>query len=173
MAENRLVSLEKRLERNPVLEKRYKETIDQYISKGFARKLTQNENRNTSDIANFAPHHCVLNPKKLDKVRRVFDAGAKFKRISLNDNLLNGPDLLNSLITILIPFRLGQNAVIADIEQMFHQLKVRQSDQDALKFLWRTTKFENPVDYVMTTHLFGKNYSACVANYGLRKCAKD
>ena len=120
LAENRLVSLEKRLERNPVLEKRYKETIDQYISKGFARKLTQNENRNTSDIANFAPHHCVLNPKKLDKVRRVFDAGAKFKRISLNDNLLNGPDLLNSLITILIPFRLGQNAVIADIEQMFH-----------------------------------------------------
>ena len=31
LAENRLVSLEKRLERNPELEKRYKETINQYI----------------------------------------------------------------------------------------------------------------------------------------------
>ena len=124
LAEIRFVSLEKRLERNPVLEKRYKETITQHILKGYARKLTQNEIRNTSEITNFIPHHCVLNPKKSDKVRAVFDAGARFKGISLNDNLLKGPDLLNSLITILIRFRLGQYAVIADIEQMFHQLKV-------------------------------------------------
>ena len=67
---NRLVSLEKRLERNLVLEKTYKETINQYISKGYARKLTQNETRNTSDITNFIPHHCVLNPKKPDRVRQ-------------------------------------------------------------------------------------------------------
>ena len=45
---------------------------------------------------------------------------------------------------------MGQYALIADIEQMFYQLKVRENDQDALMFLWRTTKFENPVDYVMT-----------------------
>ena len=135
LAEIRFVSLEKRLERNPVLEKRYKETITQYILKGYARKLTQNEIRNTSEITNFIPHHCVLNPKKSDKVRAVFDAGARFKGISLNDNLLKGPDFPNSLITILIRFSLGQYAVIAEIEQMFHYLKVRKNDQDALRFL--------------------------------------
>ena len=59
-------------------------------------------------------------------MRAVFDADLKFKGISLNDNLLKDPDLLNSLITILICFRLGQYTVIADIEQMFHQLKVRE-----------------------------------------------
>ena len=68
-------------------------------------------------------------------MRAVCDAGAKFKGISFNDNLLKGPDLLNSLITILICFRLGKYAVIADIEQMFHQLKVRENDQAALRFL--------------------------------------
>ena len=56
---------------------------------------------------------------------------------------------------------------------MLHQLKVRESDQDALRFLWWTIKFENPDDYVVTVHLFGKNDSTCVANYGLKKCAKD
>ena len=55
LAENRLVSLEKRLDRNPVLEKRHKETFKQYISKGYVRKLTQNEIRNTSDITNVIP----------------------------------------------------------------------------------------------------------------------
>ena len=57
LAENRSVSLKKRLERNPVLEKRYKETIKQYISKGYVRKPTQNEIRNTLGITNFIPHH--------------------------------------------------------------------------------------------------------------------
>ena len=68
---------------------------------------------------------------------------------------------------------MGQYAVIADIEQMFHQLKVKKSDQDALRFLWLTTKFENPVDYVMTVQLLGKNDPPCVANYGLKKCPMD
>ena len=62
LAENRLVLLEKRLERNPALKKRYKETISQYISKGYARKSTQNEIRNTSDITNFIPHHLRFEP---------------------------------------------------------------------------------------------------------------
>ena len=39
--------------------------------------------------------------------------------------------------------------------------------------LWRTTKFENPVDYVMTVLIFGKNNSPCVANYGVKNCAKN
>ena len=34
LAQNNLVSLQKKLERNPVLENSYKETINQYISKG-------------------------------------------------------------------------------------------------------------------------------------------
>ena len=103
----------------------------------------------------FQHHHCVSNPYKLDKVRAVFDTGANFKSIYLNDNLLKDPDLLNSLITILTRFCLSKYAVIDDIEQMFHQLKVRENDQDALRFLW-LIKIENPVHYVITVHIFGK-----------------
>ena len=88
LAENRFFFVRKRLEINPILEKKYKETINQYISKGCARKLTQNEIRNTSDITNFVPNHCLLNPKKSNKVRAVFNVGAKFKGVSLSDNLL-------------------------------------------------------------------------------------
>ena len=142
LAETRLASLEKRLERNPLLEKRCKETINQYISKGYARKLIQNEIKNTSNITNLIPHHCILSSKKPDKARVVFNACTKSEIVSLNNNIFKGSDLLNSLITILFCFCLEQFAVIiTDIEQMYHQLKVRESDQNALRFLWRTTKF--------------------------------
>ena len=59
--------------------------------------------------------------------------------------------------------------MIADIDQMSHQLKVKENDLNGLRFLWQTTKFENPVDYVITVHLFGKNDSPYVTNYGLKR----
>ena len=114
-----------------------------------------------------------MHPKKPDKVRVVFDASAKYKNDSLNNHLLKGPDLINNLVSILIQFRLGKYAVTADIEQVFNQVKVKKSDQDALRFLWRFLKTKKPQEYAMTVHLFGKNDSPCCSNYALKQCAKD
>ena len=97
---------------------------------------------------------CIL--KSPNKVRLVFDASAKYKNDSLNNRLLKGPGLINNLVSILIQFRLGKYAVTADIEQIFHQVKVKKRDQDVLRFLWRFLKNEKPQEYAMTVHLFGK-----------------
>ena len=103
----------------------------------------------------------------------VYDAEAKYRNCSLNDHLLKGPDLLNNLVSIVIRFRLGQFAVTSDIEQMFHQVRVRQEDRHALRFLWQ----ENPSDYIdnykINVHLFGKTDSSCVVNFVIKKIAKD
>ena len=119
-------------------------------------------------------HHCVSHPKKPNKVRVVFDAFAKYKNDSLNNHLLNGPDLINNLVSNLIQFRLGKYAVTADIKQMFHQVKVKKSDQDALRFLWRFLKTEKLQEYAMTGDLFGKKtILPCCSNCALKQCAKD
>ena len=36
---------------------------------------------------------------------------------------------------------------MADIEQMYHQIKVKESDQDALRFVWRNTPEEEIEDH--------------------------
>ena len=55
-----------------------------------------------------------------------------------------------------------------DIEQMYHQIKVKESDQDALLFVWRNTPEEEIDDYKMTVHIFGKIDSPCIANWVIK-----
>lgn len=49
-----------------------------------------------------------------------------FENISLNDVLLSGPDLTNSLLGVLMRFKMERVAVTADIEQMFYCFKVHE-----------------------------------------------
>ena len=106
-------------------------------------------------------------------MRVVFDAGAKFQSTPLNKNLFKRPDLLNSLIRVLIRFQKEEFALCGDIEQMFHKIRVRYNDRDALRFLWREHMFDPTEDFKMNFHLFGKIDSPCIANWTLQKTIKD
>ena len=56
-------------------------------------------------------------------MRVVFNAGAKFQSPSLNENLFKGPDLLNSLIGVLIRFGKEEFALCGDIKQISTRLE--------------------------------------------------
>ena len=43
---------------------------------------------------------------------------------------------MNSLVGVLTRFRQEHVALAADIEAMFHQVRVHDEDCDALRFLW-------------------------------------
>ena len=77
----------------------------------------------------------MTNPKKPGKVRVVFDCAAQFLGKSLNDHLYTGPDILNSLIGILMRFRQEKIAVVGDVEAMYHRVKVYKEDEEFLRFL--------------------------------------
>ena len=122
----------------------------------------------------YFPHHPVTNPRKPEKVRMVFDAASNFENISLNDQLVHGPDLMNSLVGVLIRFRQNPPALIADIEAMFHQVKVQPSDCDALRFLWWDSEDEDlPVEYKMLVHIFEAKSPPCCANKALLQTVDD
>ena len=69
------------------------------------------------------PHHGVYHPRK-KKPRVVFDCAATFGGTSLNKELLQGPDLTNTLLGVLLRFRQGPIAFMTGIEGMFHQVRV-------------------------------------------------
>ena len=170
-------SLEKKLAKNDDLKTKYHKTVKHYIDNNHATKIAPEdltpEKASTTPIMNYIPHHAASNHCKPDKVRVVYDAAVKYRNCSLSDHLLKGPYLLNNLVSIVIRFFLGLFAVTSDIEQMFHQVRVREEDRDALRFLWRENANDYIDDYKMNVHLFGKNDSPCVANFFIKQVAKD
>lgn len=54
---------------------------------------------------NYVPHNGIYHPKKPSQMRVVFDCSAMYKGTSLNKNLLPGPDMTNSLTSVLGRFR--------------------------------------------------------------------
>ena len=96
-------------------------------------------------------------------------------RWGLNKLLLPGPDMMNSLIGVLIRFRRENVGVVSDIEQMFHSFHVNPDQRDFLRFLWykNNDTTQEVQEYRMNVHIFGNDPSPAVATFGLRKTAAD
>ena len=173
-AEQRLRSLKKRLQHDPSLLDKYRKFMNDLFSKDYARKVSIRD-FGAHKIEWYLPHHPVFHPQKPDKVRVVFDCSAKYRGTSLNDQLLQGPDLTNNLVGVLTRFREEPVAFIADVEAMFYQVRVPSTDCDALRFLWwpEGDLFKEPEEYEMRVHLFGGASSPSCANFALKKTAKD
>lgn len=77
--------------------------VADYVEKGYARKLSTTDLEYDGAVW-YLPLFGVIHPKKPGKLRMVFDAAAKVKSVSLNSNLMKGPDMYTS-IDILRRFR--------------------------------------------------------------------
>ncbi|KAK0137151.1 hypothetical protein N1851_026658 [Merluccius polli] len=123
----------------------------------------------------YLPIFGVYHPQKPGQIRVVFDLSAQEDGISLNNVLLSGPDLNNSLLGVLLRFRKELIALTADIQQMFYGFLVREDHRDYLRFLWHNDNDLNKEvkEFRMRVHVFGNSPSPAVAIYGLRRAAQE
>lgn len=105
----------------------------------------------------------------------VFNRNAKFAGTSLNNQLLQGPDLTNSLVGILTHFKQEPVAFMGNIEAMFYQVLVPDEQRDFLRFMWWPNSDLNAelVGYRMTVHPFGAVSSPSCSNYVVPQTAND
>ena len=167
-ARARLNSIKRRLRSDNKFRDDYSSFMDEILRKGYARECTDNNGKW------FIPHHGVYHPRK-SKIRVVFDCGAQNAGVSLNSELLQGPDLTNSLLGVLMRFRLERVAFMADIESMFYQVKVPDYHRKFIRFFWwpESDLTRDPREYEMSVHLFGALSSPSCANFALRQTATD
>ena len=152
----RLESVERKLRQDPVKAKAYKASINEYVEKGIAEEVPDQSDDNGT--VRYLPHHAVFrDDKRKTKCKIVFDA-------SLNDCILPGPPLQPNLASVLIRFRTHKIGLIADIENMFLQVKLAPEDRDVHRYLWRDLQpNEVPKVYRMQRLTFGVNASPFLA----------
>ena len=172
-AYKRLRSTRKTLDRKPTMKSYYFAFMQKILDNGHAEPIPPNKVSSDKPCW-YLPHFGVYHPQKPNKIRVVFDSAGETLGISLNKLLLSGPDLMNSLLGVLLRFRQNPTAFIADIEQMFHLFSVRKDHRDFLRFLWyKDNDPEGPVtEFRMRVHLFENTSSPAIATLGLRKTAK-
>lgn len=166
MAIRRLQSLEKKLYKDPSLHLRVRQKIEEYVNKGYCHRATAKElhSFDTKRVW-YLPLCVVINPKKPQKIRVVWDAAAKVNGVSFNSALLKGPDLLTSIVFVLYHFREHRIAVTGDLEEMFLRLLIRPQDSLSQRFLWREKPSDTPVEYIINVATFGSTCSPSSAQY--------
>ncbi len=123
LAEQRILSLKRKFQRKRDFHQEYSAFMETVISSGHAELVPQDQLKQENGKVWYIPHHGVFYPKK-ESLCVVFDCSAAYQGVSLNTELIPSPNLTNTLIGVLVRFRLGKIAIMADVEKMFHQVKV-------------------------------------------------
>ena len=172
-AVQRLSSVKRKMLKDDKYRSDYISFIESIISKGYARKCDAVEK--VEGEMWYLPHHGVYHSTKPEKIRVVFDCSARYQNRCLNDELLQGPDLTNQLVGVHLRFRKETVPFTGDIETMFYQIRIPESQRSYLRFLWWPSGNTDiaPEEFEMCVHTFGAISSPSCANFTLKQAAAD
>lgn len=165
-AEQRFLGLEKRLQRDPKYKEMYTDFIKEYHNLGHMSRVYTFNKPNY-----FMPHHGVLRSQATStKLRVVYDASSPSSTgVSLNALQLVGPPIQGDLLAILLRFRENRYVACADIEKMYRQVVVDESQRDLQLILWR----DNPSDALEIYQLNTVTYGTASAPFLSCRCLKQ
>lgn len=168
-AKHRFYQLERRFARNPSLKNDYSKCIEEYLTLKHAVEVPIDQ------WGHVIPHHAVLKESSTTtKLRVVFDASAKTSNgFSLNERMHIGPTILEELWAVLVRWRLGKIALIADIEKMYRQFWVHPHDAKFQQILWRSNPSEELKLLELQTVTFGTAAAPFLAIRGLHFIAEN
>ena len=136
LCRKRLNGLLRKLSQDPEQLHQYDAVIRDQLRQGMVEAIADPTNFKEGRV-HYLPHHAVVrHDKQTTKLRVVYDASAKTDGPSLNDCLYTGPNFGQSILDILLRFRLHKVALVGDVEKAFLMVSVADCDRDVLRFLW-------------------------------------
>ena len=108
----------------------------------------------------------------MTKVRQVFDGTTEYQGISINKHLLKAPNYLVSLVGVLLRFREKPVPLCADIEKMYHQVRLLPEDREAFRFLYRPPGSTGP-PLTYQVHVFGAISSQATCLFATNRVVEE
>ncbi|XP_045511043.1 uncharacterized protein LOC123705961 [Colias croceus] len=163
-AKKRFLNLEQRFRRNKELESKYVEFIREYADMGH---LSESPTL-IPNPSYFLCHHAVIKENsESTKLRVVFDGSAPTTSgSSVNGILMVGPNIQDSLFSILVRARQHKFILTGDIAKMYRQVQIESSDQNLQLILWR----EDESQPIKTLRLSTVTYGTASASYLSTRC---
>ena len=129
----RLNNLTKRLQKHHEALEKYNNVIKEQLAKGIFERAT----KKAEGKYFYLPQKPVIKESaESTKLRIVYDASARAneRSPSLNECLETGPSLQNLLWDVLVRNQFHHVAILGDIKQAFLQVRIEESDRDAMRF---------------------------------------
>jgi len=145
--------------------------VENLLKKDYAEIVPYNE-LNVKHKKVFYIPTFFIQPKG-KRTRFIWDAATKVNGKSLNDYLLPGPNLYNSYQKILSNMQEGRYLIKGDLAEMFHQIKIRSEDRDALRFLFRKSPNDKMQVLRMKVMIFGSICSPSTSQFVKNKLANE
>jgi hypothetical protein len=116
----------------------------------------------------------VINPKEHHKLSIVYGCADKCYGKSLNNMLYQGFDITDNLSNVLMLFQKEPFTLASDIEEMFTEVRVPDSDRGAHRVLWWPNRdlTAKPIEYQVTAHPLGATSAIFCAKFALRRKAE-
>ncbi|GBM99551.1 hypothetical protein AVEN_244284-1, partial [Araneus ventricosus] len=172
IAERRLNLLWKRLDKNKTMATQYKAFIDEYFQLNHMERILDSVDPKSSEY--YIPHSVFRPESTSTSLRVVFDASANSSNgVSLNSILLNGGTVQQELFSIISRFRTYMYAFSADIQKMYRQILVDESDRDLQRILWKPNQFSPVETYRLRTVTYGTTCAPFLATRALKALAEE
>ncbi|CAG7816402.1 unnamed protein product [Allacma fusca] len=171
----RFHNTELRLQRNPDLRKQVSQAIADLITDGHLQRVSLHKINIPDNQCYYLPHHAAFKQSSSStKSRIVFDASAKTSTtISLKDRLMTGPVLQEDLHSLLVRWRYWLVPLVADIRQMYLQIKVHPKHHDFLRLVGRESPSQHISIYSLSKVTFGTASAPYQAVRTLHQLAHD
>ncbi|XP_070495848.1 uncharacterized protein [Chironomus tepperi] len=165
-AYKRQLSQEARLRKNPTHLLAYNKNVRELLNLNYCRVADSTDLNASWQNVWYMPMSLVVNMNKIPpKFRNVYDASARYKGMCLNDLLLKGPDLLIDLLKPLLVMRMNRVAFTADIQHMFHRIRICLRDQQVQRILFRENHDDQMQTLILSAMAFGPSCSPFVSQF--------
>ena len=166
----------RKLSKNPEWREVYESQLKTVVEKGFAREVSIDEIKAWEAKGGktyYIAHQMALNPQsKTTPVRCCFNISQRYRGYSLNTSWELGPDLVNSLHSMLLRFRKDLVAAQGDITKMYYIVRIREEESWMQLFMWEFAGEDKLKYFKMERLVMGNKPSASLSGVALAETAK-